>query len=367
MSRCLDDHPPGRIDSPPKVVIQARQQQPTFTTMSSRRESDFERLEQLLREANERAKEANERAERERRRAEDEQRNREQADERAEQGRRRAEEQEKKTKPTTFEEYLRACHALLSKPLRIQTDKSLSTQGFITNPKNKPCPTLLKPWTDFPVLQQQLFERIYNYIPRDARFFSSTQYLTELGQDICDRPLASEKDLEAYQRLAVERPTTHIISHLQQIEEARQEFSLGSGIIFENHANTLSDSNGEVQQSLQDLRISSEGHQGSNPKPRNADQICVYKEADGTQSLCMIVEYKPSHKLTLFNLRAGLLRADKGSLNIPEDVINRITIPTDPEEKFVYHSEWLTAAALTQTYTYMLERPRVQQISYRRS
>ncbi|KAH6667473.1 hypothetical protein B0J14DRAFT_489782 [Halenospora varia] len=65
-----------------------------------------------------------------------------------------------------------ACHTLLSKPLRIQTDKSLSTQGSITSPKNKPCPTLLRPWTDFPVLQQQLFERIYEYIPRDARLFS---------------------------------------------------------------------------------------------------------------------------------------------------------------------------------------------------
>ena len=287
MSRCLDNNLPRRIDGLPKVVIQARQQQPTPTRMSSRRESDFERLEQLLREADERAKEANERAERERRRAEDEQR---------------------KTRPTSFEEYIRACHTLLSKPLSIQTDKSLSTQGSITSPKNKPCPTLLKPWTDFPVLQQQLFERIYQYIPPDAELFSSTQYLTELGQDICDRPLASEKDLEAYQRLAVERPTTHIISHLQRIEEARHTFNLGEGIIFENHANTLSDSNEEVQQSLQDLRISSKGHDsGSNPKPRNADQICVYKEADGTRSLCIVVEYKPSHKLLVFNLRAGLL------------------------------------------------------------
>jgi len=214
----------------------------------------------------------------------------------------------------------------------------------------------LKPWTDFPDLQQQLFERIYEYIPRNAELFSSTQYLTELGQDLCDRPLASEKDLEAYQRLSVERPTTNIISHLQQIEEARREFNLSGGIIFENHANTLSDSNEEVQKSLQDLRISSKGQaSSSNPKPRNADQICVYKEADGTQSLCMVVEYKPSHKLSVFNLRAGLMRADKGSMNIPEDVINRITIPTDPEDKFVYHSEWLTAAALTQTYAYMIE------------
>jgi hypothetical protein len=310
--------------------------------MSSRRESEFARLEQLLREADKRAEEADKRAEKERRRAEDEQRNRQEA--------------ESKTRPTTFEEYIRACHTLLSKQLRIQTDKSLSTQGSITSTKNKPCPTLLMPWTEFPTLQQRLFERVSEYIAQDAGHFSSIQYLTELGQDLCDRPLASEKDLEAYQRLAVERPTTHIISHLQQIEEARHAFNLGGGVIFENHANTLSDSNEEVQQSLQDLRISSKGQaSSSNPKPRNADQICVYKEADGTRSLCMVIEYKPSHKLSVFNLRAGLLRADQGSMNIPEDVINRITIPTDPEDKFVYHSEWLTTAALTQTYTYMIE------------
>jgi pyruvate-formate lyase len=122
--------------------------------MSSRRDSDFARLEQLLQEerrnrqeADERAKDAEERAELARRRAEDEQRNRQEAES-------RAQIEGKKTRPTTFEEYIRACHTLLSKPLRNQTDKSLSTQGSITSPKNKPCPTLLKPWTDFLVLQQ---------------------------------------------------------------------------------------------------------------------------------------------------------------------------------------------------------------------
>ena len=179
------------MEGPPNIIFTfSAQQQPYSFRMSSRRESDFARLEQLLREADERA-------EQERRRAEDERRNRQEAES-------RAHIEGKKTRPTTFEEYIRACHTLLSKPLRVQTDKSLTTQGSITSPKNKPCPTLLKPWTDFPVLQQQLFERIYEYIPRNAELFSSIQYLTELGQDLCDRPLASEKDLEAYQRLAVE-------------------------------------------------------------------------------------------------------------------------------------------------------------------
>jgi hypothetical protein len=69
----------------------------------------------------------------------------------------------------------------------------------------------------------------------------------------------------------------------------------------------------------------------------------------------MLKEYKPAHKLSVFNLRAGLLRADSGSMNVPKDVINRITIPQDPADKFVYHSERLVAAALMQTYSYMIE------------
>lgn len=42
-------------------------------------------------------------------------------------------------------------------------------------------------------------------------------------------------------------------------------------------------------------------------------------------------------------------------MNLLEDVISCPTIPTDPEEKFVYHSEWLVGAALTQIYSYMIK------------
>ena len=113
----------------------------------------------------------------------------------------------------------------LSKPLRIQSDKSLSTQGSITSPKNKPCPTSLVLWTDFSILQQQFLESNSEFIPQDAEHFSSIQYLRELGQDLCDRPLASEKDSETYQRLAVEWPTTNIISYLLGIDRILAELS----------------------------------------------------------------------------------------------------------------------------------------------
>jgi len=42
-------------------------------------------------------------------------------------------------------------------------------------------------------------------------------------------------------------------------------------------------------------------------------------------------------------------------MNPFKDVINQITIPTEPEERFVYNSERLVVAALTQTYSYIIE------------
>lgn len=106
--------------------------------------------------------------------------------------------------------------------------------------------------------------------------------------------LSREKDLKSYERLAVERPTTNIISHLQGIREARNAFNLSGGIVFENHANNFADGNEEVQQSLRNLLLSSKPQvSSSNAKPKDADQICVYKETDGTRSLCLVVEYKP--------------------------------------------------------------------------
>lgn len=43
---------------------------------------------------------------------------------------------------------------------------------------------------------------------------------------------------------------------------------------------------------------------------------------------------KPSHKPSAYGLQAGLSRADSGSMDLLKDVINRPTMPTDPEGKF---------------------------------
>lgn len=65
-----------------------------------------------------------------------------------------------------------------------------------------------------------------------------------------------------------------------------------------------------------------------------------------------VSEYKPPHKLTAPYLRLSLYMID-----IYNDIVNRKTILTsvDPNVRFQYYAERLTASAITYTYYYMIE------------
>ncbi|KAI1839741.1 hypothetical protein JX266_014047 [Neoarthrinium moseri] len=82
----------------------------------------------------------------------------------------------------------------------------------------------------------------------------------------------------------------------------------------------------------------------------NACTECRKKRAKRT--MLYVSEYQAPHRLTAPHLRAGL-----HPMNIFADVVNRKTIPmaADLIARFEYHVERLTAAAITQTYNYMIE------------
>ena len=270
---------------------------------------------QLLQE---KLKQAEQRAERERQRAEQEKQRAETADGRAEQA-------EKQTRRTTFEELLKSCHRL-AQSMSVQTDKSLSTQGSTTNPKGKYCPTTLRPWLDFPSIQQDAFDTVYNVLhpPNETtpRLFSPLLYIEELGRAIMDRKIASEGDLRLYHTPAVENFVANIISVLASNPQYNQYLRLGQGVTFENHTNTLSALAEDVQAHLRSSTPSSQPL--GPPFPTYADQICVYKNKGGQTELLFIIEYKAPHKLTKEILRVGLRTID-----LPTEVIYRATIPTD--------------------------------------
>ena len=180
--------------------------------------------------------------------------------------------------------------------------------------------------------------RIYSLLCPDGasprKVFTSRDALKSLGHTLCRRPLASEKDLESYQRFAVEEKVIDVMEELMRIQEAQPLLNGCTKIEFENHLNTMSDNAQEVLE---------------RQKRSRTDQACVFRNHRNNRSLLFIEEYEAAHKLPVEYLRAGLR-----PMKLQEDVVQRLTVPQDPGEKLNYNADRLVAAAVTQTCEYMM-------------
>jgi len=326
-------------------------------------------LQEQLRLAIERAEQAEQRADRERQRAEEavkersladqrakeEQKRAEEERKRAEEERKRAEEAEQRTRKTTLTEYLDLCHAHLFQSISVETDKSLSTQGDITSPKDKLRPDRLRPWNDFLAIQKDTQERLQSaYTDYEKhRVFENLAFVEGLGMRVASRKIASEGDLANLQRDTIETPVASIIGHLQSLDTVQDEFTLGDGIFFDNHPNSLSDAAEEVSQRLENLQPFTPSHSIPSFSGLRADQICVYTAAEDDYTLrrlAFVVEYKAPHKLNLASLRFGLREMEVKS------VIDCGSVPSAKEpEHFQYHADRLVASVVTQTFSYMIQ------------
>ncbi|MCJ1449402.1 MAG: hypothetical protein MMC23_009922, partial [Stictis urceolatum] len=191
----------------------------------------------------------------ERQRTEEEKQRAEEEKQRAEEEKQRAENATRYTRKTTLHECLTASHELQAS-IVVETDKSLTTKGS-TSIKNKLYPQTLRSWDDFPEIHQRLFDAAYHYFHPDyrppERHFNSLQYYQELGDNLRRRPLASEQDLETWQRIAVEDTVAIIINAMCEMPEARADFGLGQGVTFDNHINSLAEISDDIQRRLHDV------------------------------------------------------------------------------------------------------------------
>jgi hypothetical protein len=267
---------------------------------------------------------------------------REHAEVEREHAERERERERERNRQTTFEEFIRHCHDLLSRPLRAD-EPSRSTTGKIHAPTGKHCPVRLLPWADCATIQRQIYNSVCGYLQpvggAALRLFAPLTELEGLGRRFTLRPISSEQDLESYERFAVEDHVRDIISELCKIPSARDEFQLGGGVWFDNHANALD----KIEDEPSSDRLS-----GS--RPSRPDQFCIHRVDGNTSALLSTVEYKPPHKLSVENLRAGLRPMD-----FYREIVEPDTIPTDEPGKLKYNAAQLAGSAVVQEYHVMIQ------------
>ncbi|KAL4759745.1 uncharacterized protein BDW70DRAFT_151458 [Aspergillus foveolatus] len=284
-------------------------------------------------------------AEEERKQAEEHQRQAEERQRQAEERQRQAEEREwqerERNRPTTFGEFIGHCHDLLWRPLRAEAP-SCSTTGKIPPPTGKYCPIRLLPWTDCEARQREIYESVCRYLqPTDEdakQLFTPLVALEDHGRRFARRPISSEQDLETYERLAVEDHVHDIVAELCKVPNAREEFQLGSGVWFDNHANALDGDDGI------------DASRSSTARPSRPDQFCIHRVDGNTNTLLTTVEYKPPHKLSVASLREGLRPMD-----FWREVVEPDTIPTEEPKKARYNAARLVGSAIVQEFHVMIQ------------
>ena len=253
---------------------------------------------------------------------------------------------------TTLTEYLEACHNIVFTNFTVETNMAISSKGTITKPTGRRCPDKLKPWVDFPEEQRIRLGKLFSAFPAHIKAFKSLHSLKSLGDDIAAKRVGDENALGLALEVLVARPVTLIVERLQNEDSITAEFNIGKGISFETRLSVLGGSS-----------------EGSTPPDGNKlrpDQICVFKRPEDLAGLMIayIIEHKAPHKLTLQHLRLGLRPMD-----IDEEVANRATKPTQEniDAYFKYQADLRSAAAVTQTFDYMIHARTVASRQGRRS
>ena len=280
----------------------------------------------------------------------EEKRGREEAERQQEQEKRGREEAEKrveeakdKTRSTGVFEYMQAMHKDVFMALKVQKNKHWTTQGKPIHPDNKICPTRLKSWESFPEEQMDICERLLSITQlssKESRTYKCTTTIKDWGGTLGRKPLGSEQDLNIFDHFAIIEPVVDIFNKLFALPEAKAAFGLAGTIEFENHPNPLAPASEDVQQRVKQFST------------LKADAICIYARQDNNPRTPMfVIERKPPHKLTLPHLRVGLRE-----MNVPDEVVNRLTKPHKDavDEVFQYTAERFTAGTITQAYDYMM-------------
>ncbi|KAI9766737.1 MAG: hypothetical protein M1840_006381 [Geoglossum simile] len=292
---------------------------------------------------------------------EEEQRRREEAERLALDEQRRREKAEQAIQPQKFMSYLKACHSL-SLDIQVVTEPSLSTQGDTTNPARRVYPKRIIPWDDFPMKQEEVWNQF-----SESSFASEHQFPSQHQLDYVRsvlNPVSGEQGLRYFEHDTVENAVQKLVDAVNNNDLLRDRLGSRGTLMFESHTNlgkkdgkpseslehTSHESQSKTKGSHESQSKTTESHKSRSKtkgkgRGSRADHFCIYGIRGGAKNTTKAaIEYKPPHKLSPNEIITGL----KSEIRPERDVINK------HGEGFTFASKALTAAVVTQLFSYMI-------------
>lgn len=232
-------------------------------------------------------------------------------------------------RPTTLHECLAACQEHVLSKIQLCTEAYRTTEVPSKSPATKHCPDILIPWDDF-IEKQTRIIRLIDRIFSGERLFENVASLKTIGNRVHMCRVQDERSLAIVENNAIIDPVRVILSKANPVRF--KEYSLDiPQVQFQTAAANPNDESDHIEPDSRLLWTR---------------EICVADQED----VAFVIEYKAPHKLHTSHLTRGLRQ-----MSILDEVASRDAIPTAGSDSYVHHAELLAAAAITQTYHYMLE------------
>ncbi|KAL2670236.1 hypothetical protein Neosp_014703 [[Neocosmospora] mangrovei] len=257
---------------------------------------------------------------------------------------------------TTFEEYLRYCHEHLFKSLQASDDLLLTKSSESTTSVDaKYYPLKLRPWEDF-LGSQRTHYNIIREVLNGTRLLPSLSYVEETSETADGPNVASEADLNLFERLALEEPAQKVYKVFGprcQSHPMTQGLEC-TNIRFTNQLPTLQEPDGNEESG----RIS----QTTQKQPRLGfpDRWCGRRIAGeqsgprngrGQDHIAFPIEYKAAHKIGVQDFEAALQKEDLFDQVLSNVVGHKLSTGHDRDNG---RRDEKVAKALAQIFHYMV-------------
>ncbi|KAL8659014.1 MAG: hypothetical protein Q9202_007320 [Teloschistes flavicans] len=236
---------------------------------------------------------------------------------------------------STLTELLAATHEHFQERFVVEPNSDLRTQGTYTKPTGRMHPRHLKPWSDFPGLQEGAFETMSKKLEpaneESKRLFTSLHTIREMGRDLIKRTIKSEQDLTNFQHTCIDNFVSGLVR------------ACGYPVSVHNSLNALQP---ELDHETHPASRATD-HSQAPPGSRKADQFYVTTDDRGNTQMVFAGELKPPHKLTLAQCQEIMGNGLKVDVKKVRDALKT---PNGDMEK----ARELIAIVTCQVYDYML-------------
>ncbi|PHH80143.1 hypothetical protein CDD80_2681 [Ophiocordyceps camponoti-rufipedis] len=212
-----------------------------------------------------------------------------------------------------------------------------------TNVAGMHYPRHIKHWIDYDLGRREIFASLAECLPEEARLFDSKLVVQAQAGRLDCRAILQETDVQRFIGDFFEESTVQMVKTLCQYPEIQRRFRIPDGLRYQGS---------KCATHLYDCSEGTEGSGRHRPDRKMPDRVLVL---DGPSIQDRVIIYPSEFKNPLHFSSDNVIRYLNPELDIYESILRTSCSRETDQEEHNYAAEEAVAAAVVQTYHYMID------------